>query len=59
MLTSGSPAEARSKYLKLDDDCPEQGLFLVGSGQVEVHITEVYQNLGLPTFFSLAGVQCR
>lgn len=51
VLTPGSPAEVRGKHLRLDDGCPEQGLFLVSAGQPEVRITEVYQNSGTRLLF--------
>lgn len=51
VLTPGSPAEVRGKHLKLEEHCPEQGLFLVGTSQPKIRIAEVYQNSGTRLLF--------
>ena len=52
-LAPGRPAEVKGKHLKLSASDPEQGLFLVGSDQLRIRITDVYYNLSTRLLFQV------
>ncbi|MEQ9438735.1 MAG: DNA-binding domain-containing protein [Cyclobacteriaceae bacterium] len=53
VLTPGSPAEVRGKHLKLDESNPEQGLFLVATGQPDIRVSTLYQNKATRLLFQV------